>query len=242
MALLNNKSLNLSIIVPIYNEIDNLPILIKEINQSILSINKLNDYEIILIDDASNDGSIDYLISICNKRIIKLFNANNRGQSYSITKGIKKSKYTNIVTLDADLQNNPMDIKKLFDEYVLIKNLKLLGGIRNKRKDSLIKKFSSKLANLVRSRILNDNCTDTGCSLKIFDRDSFLEFPYFDGIHRFLPALFKGYGHKTKFINVDHRLRAYGISKYGTFRRLIKGILDLIKVVYIIKKFKRNRD
>ena len=115
-----------------------------------------------------------------------------------------------------------------------------MGGIRNKRKDSYIKKISSKIANYIRSNILNDHCSDTGCSLKIFDRDSYLEFPYFDGIHRFLPALFKGYWHKTKFINVDHRMRKYGKSKYGTFKRLLKGIIDLIKVVKIIKKFKRN--
>ena len=90
--------------------------------------------------------------------------------------------------------------------------------------------------------ILNDNCKDTGCSLKVFDKEVFLKFPYFNGMHRFLPALFSGYNKKTHFINVDHRPRIFGISKYGTWGRLIRGIRDLIKVVKIIKKFKSNRD
>ena len=234
------KESKFSINIPVYNEIDNLPILIKEIKNAINDINFLSDYEIILIDDASEDGSTRYLNNLIDKKIVTLFNKSNHGQSYSITKGIKNSKFRNIITLDADLQNNPKDIKLLYEKYIIEDELFLLGGIRNKRKDSYIKKISSKIANYIRSNILNDHCSDTGCSLKIFDRDSYLEFPYFDGIHRFLPALFKGYGHKTKFINVDHRMRKYGKSKYGTFKRLLKGIIDLIKVVKIIKKFKRN--
>ena len=112
----------------------------------------------------------------------------------------------------------------------------MVGGIRKKRQDSFIKILSSKIANYIRSKILNDNCKDTGCSLKVFSKNIFLEFPYFDGIHRFLPALFKGYGHKTDFINVNHRVRKYGKSKYGTIDRLFRGIRDIIKVKNIINK------
>ena len=104
----------------------------------------------------------------------------------------------------------------------------------------MIKIISSKIANKFRNLILKDDCLDTGCSLKVFDRNTFLKFPFFNGIHRFLPALFRGYGKKTFFIEVDHRSRIYGISKYGTFIRLIRGVRDLIKVVKIIKKFKRS--
>ena len=105
--------------------------------------------------------------------------------------------------------------------------------------DSYIKILSSKIANLVRSSILNDDCPDTGCSLKVFDRDIFLELPYFDSIHRFIPALFKGYGCKTVFKTVDHRPRLSGKSKYGTLDRLFKGIFDLVRVKIIIYRFKK---
>ena len=115
-----------------------------------------------------------------------------------------------------------------------------MGGIRSKRKDSTIKIISSKIANLTRQFILKDNCIDTGCSLKVFNRDIFLKFPFFDGLHRFLPALFIGYNETTFFIPVEHRYRVHGNSNYGTTKRLLAGILDLIRVVKIIKKFKRN--
>ena len=104
------------------------------------------------------------------------------------------------------------------------------------RKDNLIKVLSSKVANYIRQLLLNDGCLDTGCSLKVFKKDIFLSFPYFDGMHRFLPALFKGYGHNTIFIEVNHRKRKYGISKYGTMNRLFKGIRDIIRIKKILKK------
>ena len=100
--------------------------------------------------------------------------------------------------------------------------------------------MSSRLANFIRKLILNDNCDDTGCSLKIFDRKTFLKIPFFDGLHRFLPALFSGLGKKTLFINVDHRSRVYGVSKYATIDRLLRGIRDLIKVKKILKDLKKS--
>ena len=105
----------------------------------------------------------------------------------------------------------------------------------------MFKIFSSKIANYIRRSILKDNCPDTGCSLKVFDKSVFLKFPEFKGIHRFLPALFSGYGKNTIFIVVDHRPRLYGISKYGTIDRMFAGITDIIKVFKIIKKFRNNR-
>ena len=113
--------------------------------------------------------------------------------------------------------------------------MKLIGGIRRNRKDNFTKIISSKIANSIRSRILNDECIDTGCALKIFDKKIFLSFPFFDGVHRFLPALFKGYGYETLFIDVNHRKRNHGISKYGTMNRLFAGIRDIIKVKKILK-------
>ena len=225
-----------SIIIPFYNEEANLSILTKEINEY-LSNNII--YEIVFIDDGSTDNSYkeaQKLISKYQKINFNLLNnLTNQGQSYSITKGIKIAKYENIITIDADCQNNPKDINNLIEIYEKNK-FKLIGGIRTKRKDNIIKIYSSILANLVRRILLNDNCKDTGCSLKVFEKKIFLMFPYFDGIHRFLPALFKGYGYNTKFISVDHRQRKYGKSKYGTFKRLLKGIRDIFIVKRIISK------
>ncbi len=231
----------ISIVIPVFNEELNITILIKEIYIAIKNINI--EFEIIIIDDASTDNSNELIKKLLKKKEynIKLIeNLNNRGQSYSLHKAIKHATYDTVVTLDGDGQNNPADIPNLVKLYFADNNLYLVGGIRNKRKDSLVKIFSSRIANRIRKFILKDNCDDTGCSLKIFDKNIFLLFPFFDGIHRFLPALFKGYAKETFFINVDHRKRIYGKSKYGTIKRLFKGIFDIIRVLKIINKFKNN--
>ena len=226
-----------SIIIPSYNEIENLPILINEINQNLKSY---SNYEIIIVDDCSNDNTKVFFEDNKFTNLKYKKNNINIGQSFSIIEGVKIAQYNIIITLDADLQNNPKDILKLFKAYQNNIDVKLIGGIRKNRKDSFFKILSSKVANFVRNFILKDECTDTGCSLKIFDKKIFLQFPKFNGIHRFLPALFKGFGYSTMFVNVDHRPRINGISKYGTINRMLKGIKDLIKVALIIKKFKRN--
>ena len=234
---------NFSIVIPIYNEEKNIFNLTKEI---FYHLEKYKDkFEVIIVNDSSTDESIKVISELKNiyPRYIRLINNNfNFGQSYSISKGIKSSSFDTIVTLDGDGQNNPKDIITLVNKYFENKEIFLIGGIRKNRKDNLIKIISSRVANFIRRIILNDNCIDTGCSLKIFDKKIFISFPMFDGIHRFLPALFKGYEKKTIFIDVDHRPRVHGYSKYGTFKRLFKGIRDLIIVAKIIKKFKSNCD
>jgi dolichol-phosphate mannosyltransferase len=234
-----NSFKKVSIVIPLYNEIDNINNLINEIIHALSLIDQI-EYEIICVNDCSNDGTANALL-LLSKKIKKLVIINhkeNQGQSRAIYNGIKKAKFNVIITIDGDGQNDPSDIKNLLNLYFLKNNLKLVGGIRNKRKDNFIKIFSSRIANFIRRIILKDNCTDTGCSLKIFDKQIFLEFPFFNGIHRFLPALFAGFGHKTKFIPVNHRKRKYGVSKYGTFKRLLNGILDILKVKAIIKNRK----
>ena len=227
-----------SIIVPIFNEKESIEKLIEEIY---LSLENYKRFELILVNDLSTDGSL-ILIEKLKKQypIILINHTKNLGQSASIFTGLKKSNYDTIVTIDGDGQNNPSDIPFLLEKYFSDKNLYLVGGIRKNRKDSFFKILTSKIANKVRNFILEDECTDTGCSLKVFDKRIFLLFPYFNGIHRFLPALFRGFGKKILFIDVDHRPRVHGFSKYGTFKRLIKGICDLIRVAIIIKKNKRN--
>ena len=222
-----------SIVIPIYDEEKNIEFLINEI---FFNLKKFKRFEIILVDDCSKDSSLQILNKFNSNNQIKIIqNIENKGQSYSIYKGVKEASFNTIITIDGDGQNNPSDIPSLIKSFDSENEIYLVGGIRIKRKDRFIKIISSKIANYIRSKILNDNCNDTGCSLKVFDKKIFLEFPYFDGMHRFLPALFSGYGYKTKFLNVDHRKRKYGISKYGTFKRLFVGIKDIIKVKKIIK-------
>lgn len=224
---------NFSIIIPIYNEKKNIEKLVNEIFES---IDSKYIYEIVIIDDYSNDGSKNILFNLSKHKNINIFyHKKNMGQSNAILTGIKASKYNNILTIDGDLQNDPRDITKLLHKY-FEEEYDLVAGIRASRKDSYTKVISSLIANKVRSFILKDNCKDTGCSLKIFNKSIFLNLPFFDGIHRFLPALFNGYKKKVCFVNVNHRYRLYGKSKYGTYKRLVSGIYDTIKVYGIINK------
>ena len=232
---------NISIIIPVYNETGNIPSLYNEI---VSTLYHFIEYEIIFVDDASTDGSKELLNQLHKQKLIKLITHKKKlGQSQSILTGAKQAKFDTIVTLDGDGQNNPSDILKLLKVYLSNNNFLLVGGIRVKRMDNIIKIISSKIANKIRSFVLNDDCLDTGCSLKVFSKKIFLHFPFFDGIHRFLPALYKGYGYKTCFIPVDHRLRIHGKSNYGIRDRLFKGIYDLIRVKKIINnKTKENND
>ena len=229
--------MDFSIVIPLYNEEENIKILISEIFGSLN--NKNYNYEIILVNDASTDNTLKIINQLKNddNKIKVISNSVNLGQSLSICEAVKTSVSNTIVTIDGDGQNNPSDIKNLLEKYIK-SDYSLVAGIRVERKDSFLKILSSKIANKIRMFILNDNCIDTGCSLKIFDKKIFLKFPKFKGLHRFIPALFIGYGTKISFVEVDHRYRKAGKSKYGTLDRLIYGIIDLIRVIYIIKKIK----
>ena len=219
-----------SIVVPVYNEGENIMILIHEIKKSLED----HTYEIVFVDDFSSDNTNKlFFRQIENCKCIT--HNKNKGQSESIKTGILNSKYNNIITIDGDLQNDPKDIPLLIKEYTTFQSVSLVGGIREKRRDNFVKIVSSKLANFFRQLILKDDCSDTGCGLKIFDKEIFLKLPFFNGIHRFLPALFKGFGYTTSFIKVSHRERVSGMSKYGTLDRLFKGIRDVYRVNKIIK-------
>ncbi len=227
-----------SVVIPLFNEDQNIILLLDEIYNV---LKKYENFEIVLIDDCSTDKTL-YKIKEYKRydRIKIIHNKKNEGQSYSLHRGITNASFDTIITLDGDGQNNPNDIPKLLNIYNKQTSNSMVGGIRLKRKDNFVKIFSSRIANFIRSIILNDNCKDTGCSLKIFNKNDFIKIPFFNGIHRFLPALFKNLGCKLLFENVDHRKRKYGYSKYGTFDRLIRGIRDLFLVLKIIKSLKKR--
>ena len=228
-----------SIIIPVFNEEGNISDLIKEIYGTLSDQNLT--FEVIVVNDASRDSTQLVLEKILLTYPIKIIkNEKNMGQSFSLLTGIKSSSYKTIITIDGDGQNNPLDIIKLVNTYKKYGS-KLVSGIRLKRKDTYIKKISSKIANRIRSFILNDRCLDTGCSLKVFDKEVFLKLRFFSGIHRFIPALFLAYGHKATYVNVDHRFRKSGKSKYGTLDRLFIGTIDLIRVIIIINKIKLQK-
>lgn len=227
---------NFSIIIPAFNESKNLNILLDEI---ILNCLNNYNYQIIIVDDKSEDNTLNIIKKRKEKNIKLISNKFNQGQSYSIHRGIQEADYENIITIDADLQNDPKDIPKIAEIYFYNKNIKLVAGIRTNRKDNMIKIVSSKIANFVRSLILKDNCPDTGCSLKIFDKSFFLNIPFFDGMHRFIPAFFIGMNCKVIYEPVNHRYRKYGKSNYSTLSRLFKGLADLYRVSKMIKKIKK---
>jgi dolichol-phosphate mannosyltransferase len=227
--------MNLSVVIPVCNEEESIESLINEITQT-LSDNY--QYEIIVVDDGSTDNTLDALLKIkqdlSTLRIVR--HLKNSGQSTAIRTGVQYASSAWIATLDGDGQNDPADIPNLYNE--LINNQAadpwlVVAGYRKKRKDTWLKRMSSKYANGIRDRLLRDGTPDTGCGLKVFARDSFLALPYFDHMHRYIPALFQRQGGRVVSIEVNHRHRTRGVSKYGFHNRLWVGIVDILGVRWL---------
>jgi dolichol-phosphate mannosyltransferase len=227
--------MDLSVVIPVCNEEESIGSLINEITQA-LSDNY--QHEIIVVDDGSTDKTLDVLLKIkqdlSTLRIVK--HLKNSGQSTAVRTGIQYASSAWIATLDGDGQNDPADIPNLYNE--LINNQAadpwlVVAGYRKKRKDTWLKRISSKYANGIRDRLLRDGTPDTGCGLKVFARDSFLDLPYFDHMHRYIPALFQRQGGRVVSIEVNHRHRMQGTSKYGFHNRLWVGIVDILGVRWL---------
>ena len=224
-----------SIIIPVYNELDNVEPLYNEIAQALSS--EIFDFEVIYVDDGSNDGTREKLANLSqqHEQLIVVKHAGNYGQSAGLVSGARVAKYPWLVTLDGDGQNDPADIPKLFDVIVNDEEAVVLGN-RKKRDDNALRKLSSRVGNGIRRSLLHDDCPDTGCSLKLFPRSAFLQLPHFNHLHRYLPALFKRAGFKVVNVPVNHRPRLHGVSKYGVMNRLFVGIHDLIGVRWLMKR------
>jgi len=226
----------LSVVVPVFNEQDNIPPLLAEIAAALRG---RVEFEIVYVDDASRDDSIAVLTAAKatypELRVIR--HASQSGQSTAIRTGVKAARGGWIATLDGDGQNDPADIPKLLamrDESPPA--IKLYAGWRVNRQDSGSKRWASRWANAIRSRLLRDETPDTGCGIKLFERDAFLDLPYFDHMHRYLPALVQRAGWQTISVPVSHRPRATGQSKYNNLSRALAGIIDLCGVAWLRRR------
>jgi dolichol-phosphate mannosyltransferase len=222
-----SKNLDLSIIVPIKNERDNIEPLIKGISAALEPLGK--GYEILYVDDGSTDGSFDVLQQLRTAypalRVIKF--DRNYGQTAATDAGCRHAVGDVIVTMDGDLQNDPADIPLLLDE---LQEAELVCGYRRKRRDTFFRLLQSRIANAVRNWVTRDDTIDTGCSLKAFRRQCFERIKLYEGMHRFLPTLFKMEGYRVRQVPVRHHARARGITKYSMWNRLFKALKDLFAV------------
>lgn len=227
----------ISVVIPVYNEEGNIIELIDEI---LPVINKIGG-EIIIIDDNSNDLTCDLILrkkDAVNERIFLIKHSKQYGQSAGLLTGIKNANNNIIVTLDGDGQNDPKDIipmMKIWEENKGDQDLLIIGHRQN-RKDTWSRRYASLLAQRFRKYILSDATPDSGCGIKIFTRSLFLSLPYFDHIHRFLPALTRRNGGSVISHAVSHRSRIAGVSKYSNWQRFRVGLLDLYGVSWLIKR------
>jgi dolichol-phosphate mannosyltransferase len=226
-----------SIVVPIFNEEENMSILQSELRSALAGL----DHEIIFVDDGSTDRSAEKIESAPNVRVLRF--EKNTGQSAALYAGMEAALGRTIVTIDSDLQNDPADIPCLLAE--IDRGADLVCGYRSKRKDSISKRLSSRIANFVRSRFTKDHVRDTGCTLKAMRRECAHVLVPFKGMHRFIPALIKGAGYRLVEIPVNHRPRQFGQTKYGLGSRALRATIDMFGVRWLLSRrlnYKIRRD
>ena len=228
--------------MPVRNEADNIAPLIREIAAA---LDGRWNYEIIYVNDGSTDATTERLKAVMGERsnLRQLCHAVSTGQSAAVRSGVRAARGAIVATLDGDGQNNPAFLPALISAIEQGgERAGLAAGQRIGRKDTGFKKLQSRIANGVRSTILHDGTRDTGCGLKAFRREVFLALPYFDGLHRFLPALVRREGYEIVYVDVIDRPRHAGVSNYGFFDRLWIGIMDLVGVWWLIRRKKRTPD
>jgi len=230
----------LSVVVPAFNEEGNVGRLVDEIATVLRG--RL-PFEMVFVDDASKDGTLAELREAQRRHpeLRVLSHRQQGGQSLALRTGVKAARAPWVATLDGDGQNDPADIPKLLAERErAAADVKCLAGWRTTRRDDAGKRISSKIANAVRSRLLRDATPDTGCGLKLFEREAFLELPWFDHMHRYIPALMQRAGWKTVSVPVNHRPRSAGASKYTNLGRLLVAFADLRGVAWLIRRNRRS--
>ncbi len=231
--------MELSVVIPVRNEAPNIAPLVAEIRAA---LEGFCDYEIVYVDDGSSDETAASVRAVAQgfPRLRLIRHRRSAGQSAAIRTGVKAAAAPWIATLDGDGQNDPADIPRLWQiaRAAPATEPLLVAGWRQQRRDSAVKRFSSRIANRVRGALLGDGTPDTGCGLKLFRRELFLDLPFFDHCHRFLPALVKRAGGRTVSVAVNHRPRERGASNYGTLDRLFVGVADLLGVMWLMRRAK----
>lgn len=229
------EPLDLSVLIPAKNEVDNLPSLLAEIRTALAN----ERYEVLVVDDGSSDQTLAMLQRLKNEgfqplRILR--HERSLGQSTSIWHAAQAARGRWLATLDGDGQNDPADIPGMLALARGNEGVKLVAGHRVNRRDTASKRWASRFANGLRSRLLKDATPDTGCGLKLIERAAFVGLPYFDHMHRFIPALILRHNGRMLVHPVNHRPRHAGISKYGNLDRALVGILDLFGVWWLIRR------
>ena len=232
---------DLSVVIPMHNESENAASLTGEVAAALNQI----AFELILVDDKSTDQTLEKLVALKAEfpMLRVLSHETNAGQSRAIRSGILAARAPIIATLDGDGQNDPADLPDMYNQLTrndAPEKLSLVQGVRAKRQDTAWKKFGSRLANNVRQSILKDNHPDSGCGAKVFRRDAFLLLPYFDHMHRYMPALMQAEGFEIEAAPVKHRERSHGQSKYTNFGRLAVAWSDLNGVLWLRKRRRRT--
>ena len=226
-------SVELSLVAPVYNEKDNLVPLYERVCEVFGDATR---WELVLVDDGSRDGSTETMKELRRRdpRVRCVFFAANCGQTTAMRMGIQFSRAPLVATLDADLQNDPLDLPKMIE---LLGANDAVVGYRLKRNDDFVRRASSKIANAVRNWLSQDSIRDTGCSLKVFRAAAIREVPlHFEGMHRFMPTLLRYYGFQVIEHPVSHHPRRAGVSKYGVMNRLWVGIVDLVGVMWLQRR------
>lgn len=228
--------MQLSIVAPVYNEVENLENLVKKVSEA-MAAESIEIWEIVLVNDGSTDGSAELMgrLSKRNPHVKAVHFNRNYGQTAAMDAGMRAAIYDFVMTIDADLQNDPADVGKLFSK--MEEGIGCVCGVRTKRRDSWVRLLSSRVANAVRNYVSDETITDTGCSLKLFRRSCLEEIKLYEGMHRFLPTLVKMQGYQVVEVPVNHLPRVKGVSKYGVWNRVFRSFFDLLAVRWMKKRW-----
>jgi glycosyltransferase involved in cell wall biosynthesis len=230
------SAIALSLVVPVLDEEESLPRLVEEVRAALAPLGL--DWELLLVDDGSRDRSLAVMreLSAADPRLRVLVHRRSAGQSAALASGFRAARGEIVVTLDADLQNDPADIPRLL-ERLGTGDCDCVSGVREGRQDSWVRKVSSRIANRVRNWATDEALADVGCSLKAYRREFLLHLPLFDGMHRFLPTLVRWNGARIAEIPVGHRPRRFGVAKYGIGNRLWRALADLWAVRWMRRRW-----